>query len=339
MRNIYDIIAEQKAMVDVNMAKYDLNYTVDHFFTNDYLQEGVGDAVKNAAQKVIVFIKTLMAKIKELIKKMLNYLGVRQPKVTMDDLKNAKKDEDAKPEAEQDKKAEGEKESPGNYYDTKIHAGKDPDSLSEDDILRGSLRKVNMIKYVEFGIKKQITVNFMDAVYQVAELHNSDLNEAGPRFMKALERQCFKGDGSFKKNKDMNIVDRIKAELKEPTEPEDIVVKDIPGKLIFSYVEEDLELGADDLKNRGVGIRKFLNSLDDNATKSLNKLKSKLEGLQNGGTDVGADSFSNIQKVLTMTSTFISYMTTNIFNAYNKLWTIFEQAIMDYMRAYKIKLN
>ena len=109
MRNIYDIIAEQKAMVDVNMAKYDLNYTVDHFFTNDYLQEGVGDAVKNAAQKVIAFIKTLMAKIKELIKKMLNYLGVRQPKVTMDDLKNAKKDEDAKPEDEQDKKAEGEK--------------------------------------------------------------------------------------------------------------------------------------------------------------------------------------------------------------------------------------
>ena len=336
MKNIYDIIAEQKSIVDVDISRYDLNYTIDHFFKTEYLQEGIGDTVKNAAEKVINFIKTLLFKIKELIKKMISYFGVRKPKVTMDDLKNAKKGEEGE-DKQQDVSDKKDEENHGAYYDTKIHAGKDPDSLSEDDILKGSLRKVNMIKYVGFDIKKEVTSNFMDAVYQVSELHNSDLNEAGPRFMKALERTCFKGDGSFKKNKDMNLIDRIQAEIKEPNEPEEIAVKDIPVKILSSYLEADIELGAQGAKERGKGIRNFLTNLDNNTTKSLNKLKSKLEGLQNGGTDVGADSFSNIQKVLTMTSTFISYMTNNIFKAYNTLWNIFEQAIMDYARAYKVK--
>ena len=44
MRNIYDIIAEQKAMVDVNMAKYDLDYTISQLANNEYyMQEALGE--------------------------------------------------------------------------------------------------------------------------------------------------------------------------------------------------------------------------------------------------------------------------------------------------------
>ena len=70
MRNIYDIIAEQKAMVDVNMAKYDLDYVVETFNDYDfYVQEGLGDL----GRKVIAFIKNIIEKIKELIRKVINF--------------------------------------------------------------------------------------------------------------------------------------------------------------------------------------------------------------------------------------------------------------------------
>ena len=54
MRNIHDIIAEQKYIVDVNIAKYDLDYTINQLVDNDYyVQEGLGESVKNALNKVI----------------------------------------------------------------------------------------------------------------------------------------------------------------------------------------------------------------------------------------------------------------------------------------------
>jgi hypothetical protein len=74
MRNIYDIIAEQKAVVDVNMAKYDLDYVVETFNDYDfYVQEGLGDL----GRKVIAFIKSIIEKIKELIRKVINFFTGR----------------------------------------------------------------------------------------------------------------------------------------------------------------------------------------------------------------------------------------------------------------------
>ena len=74
MRNIYDIIAEQKAVVDVNMAKYDLDYVVETFNDYDfYVQEGLGDLGK----KVIAFIKSIIEKIKDLIRKVINFFTGR----------------------------------------------------------------------------------------------------------------------------------------------------------------------------------------------------------------------------------------------------------------------
>ena len=70
MKNIYDIIAEQRVILDVNIASYDLNYTVSQFSEyHDFVQEGFGDAAK----KVIDFIKKIIEKIKELIKKVIKF--------------------------------------------------------------------------------------------------------------------------------------------------------------------------------------------------------------------------------------------------------------------------
>lgn len=73
MRNIYDIISEQRMITEVNFASYDLEYAVEHFQQNDYLQESIGEAVKNAGKKVVEFIKNIINKIRTFIGKIIGY--------------------------------------------------------------------------------------------------------------------------------------------------------------------------------------------------------------------------------------------------------------------------
>ena len=70
MRNIYDIISEQKALVDINICSYEMNYIVEEF---EYVQEGIGEGLKNLVKKIIEFIKTIIKKIKDFISKVVGY--------------------------------------------------------------------------------------------------------------------------------------------------------------------------------------------------------------------------------------------------------------------------
>ncbi len=110
MKNIYDIIAEQKAVVDVNIADYDLSMTIGNF--NNYIQESFGESIKKAAKKVVEFIKKIIAKIKELVGKVLSYFRKSETK-TIDsmnaDIAEANKKYDEKV-AEKEKKGELKKE-------------------------------------------------------------------------------------------------------------------------------------------------------------------------------------------------------------------------------------
>lgn len=87
MRNIYDIIAEQKAIVDVNIVTYELNYTISQFSDyHDFVQEGFGEAVKNVAKNVVEFIKKIIEKIRELIKKVIGFFSPSSGKSIEEDL-------------------------------------------------------------------------------------------------------------------------------------------------------------------------------------------------------------------------------------------------------------
>lgn len=66
MRNIYEIIEEQKHMADVNIAFYELEHINESYI---YLTEGSGGGI---VKKVIDFIKTIMRKIKELVQKVIS---------------------------------------------------------------------------------------------------------------------------------------------------------------------------------------------------------------------------------------------------------------------------
>lgn len=76
MRNIYDIITEQKSLADMNISSYDLNYTISHmskYQDNYYIQEGIGESIKNIGKKVVDIIKTIIRKIKELINNVIGF--------------------------------------------------------------------------------------------------------------------------------------------------------------------------------------------------------------------------------------------------------------------------
>lgn len=73
MKNIYNIITEQKAFVDFNISKYDLEYTISQFENNEYyIQEGLGESIQNAGRKVIEFIKKIISKIRDMVRAVIN---------------------------------------------------------------------------------------------------------------------------------------------------------------------------------------------------------------------------------------------------------------------------
>ena len=82
MKNIYDIISEQKAIVDVNISSYDLNYTINHFINHqEYIQEGFGESVKKMVDGFIKFIKTLIQKLREFIRNIFGFFKSSDDKV------------------------------------------------------------------------------------------------------------------------------------------------------------------------------------------------------------------------------------------------------------------
>ena len=67
MKNIYDIITEQRSLIDINISNYDIEYLTNYIFESQdtlYIEESSG-----LVQKVIEFIKSIIRKIKELIAK------------------------------------------------------------------------------------------------------------------------------------------------------------------------------------------------------------------------------------------------------------------------------
>ena len=84
MRNIYNIITEQKVLVDINIEQYELTYILEQFANDDssfYIEESIGESVKNAIDKVIAFVKSILSKIGELIAKVIRFLTGNKDRV------------------------------------------------------------------------------------------------------------------------------------------------------------------------------------------------------------------------------------------------------------------
>ena len=338
MRNIYDIISEQKSEIDSKIISYELDFFNISYINNQYIQEGFGDNIKEAGKKVIEFIKAVIAKIKEMVRKMIDFLtGKNSPSKRADALKK-QIDEDLKNLRDKHENIRkmandieyttteikyswefkgSEKAEKGTYYDDKMFEGQDLTKLDTEDYLKASKRTVGMLKYIHFNEKKEITENFMDAVYATTGNYLQDYDVVNDLFVKSIEKTCFKGAGKRAKG---SLIERLKIELNE--ELEQVKVSEINYKIMVSYLNED-------------EINKFLKTVDNTATKALNDLKSKLERLQNSGnSEVSQKDFNNVQQVVNMVGTFMQYISSNVTKAHRAFTNILIQTLMDFHSAY-----
>lgn len=341
MKNIYDIISEQKYVVDVNIASYDLEHVATYFNKNEYLQEGVGETVKNVAKKVIEFIEKMIRKIKELVKKIINYIlgkrGNGYQKAMQQVKSNSKPNDETKNKEEQSTANSGgsttdntsNSNGNGNVYDKNMFKGVDKNKLTIQDVFKGSLRTVHIIKYAPFEKKAELAEDFLDAVNVVVRNYaeNENVNTIKDVFIKSIEKTCFKGAGSFKANKDKNlsIAQRARLELGESEEPVEMKVKDIDMDVFMSYCGTDTPDG-----DRNAELKAFFDKMDKDSTLYLNKLKSRLQSVGSDDASIG-----RVEQVISMVGSFVNFLTTDVFKAYNILDKLAQQIVRDFLTAYK----
>lgn len=340
MRNIYDIISEHRTLIDVKFASHDLEYTNDYFINNQedyYVQEGLGEGIKNGVQKVLEFIRSIIEKIKNLFSKIRDFFSKRRNgkedfKETLD--KMADKDNgggssnnDTKPsennakddaEDKKDGKPSTNKNSGSQYY--KYKSGSKPQSFRM--FIENSLRTVSSIRYASLKTKSDVSENFFSVIMSVAGNFAGAYDHANKKmFLDNIEKRAFKGDGSYKKLPDADMTKRIQAEIHESNEAEEIKVADM-AELIEEYYYQ----GTDQIQNN-------LKGWCDKSNEFLKEVENKLKRFESEGQDKSAD-LANVQKVSGMVSSFMSVMPSNIVKTYSALETIYKQVKADALAAY-----
>ena len=337
MRNIYDIINEQRTNVELDLMKHDMNYTLAYFSNNTYLCEST---ISDLFKKIIEFIKSVINKMREIIKKLIGMLfGANSGKKRVEELErkiaeevaaqNKRNREEAdkrgsnlkfKVDVEFKTERKASNYNPSDYFDEQMFKGQNLENLSTAEKLKGSKRTVGIVKYVHFDKKKEVTTNFMDAVYATVGNYLSDYDNVNELFLKSIERTCFKGPA--KNQKKLGVVDRLKIELGEPSEIVQLKIAELDYKIIESYYDEK-------------EIAKFLENADTEVNRSLEDLKSKMKKLeQTEGNNVTSEDFNNIEKVVVMVSTFMTYITQNVVKAHKVSVNILIQVLMDFADCY-----
>lgn len=265
MRNIYDIITEQKALIDVKFASHDIDYTINYFANNQdtyYLQEGFGENIKNFVKKVIEFIKSIINKIRDLVKKFISFFTKSKSNNLEDEL-NAKiaaanasggggtsgggggssstpktsqvsqNDTTAsnkttiKPEVKDTKKTEPKKEEP---KDPMIGKGTKISELK--DILFSSTLEVKTKKFGPLLARK----NFMD---DMAEAFSEAYDEGVDEMIDTGELASFNKLmlGSLFGEKDGSLIEHAKKLIGDSDEEETIKVLKMHST-IYTYITE-----------------------------------------------------------------------------------------------------
>lgn len=337
MKNIYDIINEQRTNVELDLMKHDMNYTLAYFSNNTYLCEST---VSDLFKKIIEFIKSVINKMREIIKKLIAILfGTNSGRKRVEELERQIAEEVAaqnkRNREEADKKTSNLKfkmdvefkterrasnYNPSDYYDDQMFKGQNLANISTAEKLKGSKRTIGIVKYVHFDKKKEVTANFMDAVYATVGNYLTDYDNVNKLFLNSIERTCFKGPA--KNQRKLGVVDRLKIELGEPSEIVQLKIAELDYGIIQSYYNEK-------------EIAKFLENADAEVKRSLEDLKSKMKKLeQTEGNNVTSEDFNNIEKVVVMVSTFMTYIAQNVVKAHKVSTNILVQVLVDFAECY-----
>lgn len=346
MRNIYDIIEEQKAIVDVNIASYDLIYVTEHFINhqeNYYLQEGVGEGIKKAANMVADIIKKIIKGIRELINKVVGFFTGRKNDVEkleqkIQDANNGKvtkpEEQEEKPKDKVEQKKEEIRQRVEKKEEPKVMDAETKARISEKakkrsasllDVLKNSKQKVSVRYFAKLDKKMDLSNLFFKNVGNVAnEMVSKHVFNKDILVMHIIDK-TFRGRGSFDSNSGsaMEITKRIELEIGEDNhDPREYYVSVLADE-IYGYLKR-----TDD-------AIKYLKGQEKSATDALNKLLKYVEGgINQLNTNEGSEKQNNaigmIKAASGSISEFVNVMCRSITRGYTTSFQIAKKVTDDY---------
>lgn len=255
MRNIYEIISEQKAIVDVNIANYDLMYTTNIFVKeNEYIQEGFGDKVKSIVKSVVEFIKSLIVKIREFVSKLFNFFrgGKNEVAKIENKLKEAKGDGDKKEEAKGSDKGNATSVGEAGTLSNISFTG---EATTLPQLLKVTKGKATTTKIGPIVKKLELVERIEDLGELFDNLGEMDKMISGSKDVKIMSRLAKKIMAGDENNE--NPMEKIKADLGDSDENVQFEISSKSNEII-QYLEYGQKLGVN-LKAAGNEVTAELN--------------------------------------------------------------------------------
>ena len=326
-RNIYEIISEQKALVDINMASYDLIYTISNI--NDeftYSAESFGSKVKEIIEKFIKFVKAFLNKIKEFVSKIFNFFrgGNDKVKTIEDKLKNAN-DKDAGAGGDENKKDEPKQDQ----KNTKLAVTFSGEANTIQDLLKVSKGKYST-KLIGPLSKKIELIKAMDNVEEVYDKLGEEMQKMG------------KGNADFESGILVKELKRVM--LNDPN------CDNIPTKLenIFGdgdmIVTFEISSKANDIieyVTKGGVFGKVLmqgqKMIDDEFKEYINDVK-EMGAQEEKTTEATINKVVNeLQNVANIIGTIFNYTSRATLNGYNQYMTLCSKLCDEYVKSKNAK--
>ena len=301
MRNIYEIISEQKAIVDVNIANYDLMYTTNIFVKeNEYIQEGFGDKVKSVIKSVIEFIKSLINKIREFVSKIFNFFrgGKNEVAKIENKLKEAKdKDNGGKKEEakDDDKKEKGGSTEVKGESGTLINISFTGDATTLPQLLKVTKGKAVTTKIGPIEAK----FDMVDKVFQVSTVFEKladmeDHDDLSTDILTKTAKKIITGDENTN-----DVMSKVKEKLGDSDETVQFEISSKAGEIV-KYLEYSQKLGV----TFKTGANELIGDLND----VVRELEEEARGQGPDAEKQAALAASEIRKccnLLTSTFTYV----------------------------------
>lgn len=344
MRNIYDIIAEQKIMVDMQLDSYELDYLYESFqyvSDDEYIQESLSEMGK----KVIAFIKQLIVKIKDLINKILGYFkksGNNEQELNniikaaneasskgaanaaargaATKAKYTAKNEDLESRIKDNLKKQGvdisdKKENQKNNDDNKNKEDNKntPKHVKTiEELLHESKEVVRVHKYNGLQEKMQLAVTFINNVVKCLNECRSKGVDEPQIFVDLTIDRTFRGAGGLDANPKISLPERVRLALGEGTDDETGEYHvSVLANIIMEYIR-----GKD-------AAMQLLNQTRDKVEKELSALERRV-------TDGSDKELNMIRTAANMIAIMANVTCTGIVKAYNTFNAVAEKIAKDY---------
>ena len=326
MRNIYDIIAEQKSEIDVKITGYEINYLVSHFLYNQenyYVEEGLGSALKSFGKKVVDFIKKIIEKIRQLVRNFLNFFRKNSKGPGGLEAQLNKKIEQANKEESAPAPAGGGGGGAGGGTtpeEPKTNSKPKPEPMKPGphvkvndlrELLEKSFLKVECKKFGPLRIRQEFIEKFSNAFGDVFEDACMEVEEKSrlPMVKVKLMEKLFYGD------EDDDLIDLLHQHFYdyEDETMEFLVYR--RASLIYEYIEQSYDLQSKFQRAEGEIVKRLNDMIKMIETGEVRQYEDEDE-------NVTEEQYRLISMLCQQSSTIVS--------------TIFNYLVQSTMRAYQI---